>query len=281
MVDIIVDQFVSTSNATKTFNKLTWRLSADHDFSPAVLGYASYNRGFKSGGFNTGTFDPVQAFKPEQIDAYEAGLKTELADRRVRLNLAGFFYDYKNIQTTSYPNGALLVANGGKARIYGIDLDGQVLVARGFTLSGGLEALHAKFKRFDDAPISSPAPGGGTVLVDGSAAGNYLPRAPKLSFNVAADYSREISIGKLSADLSYSYDDGFFGDPDNRLRQDAYGLINASLGLQTLRGGLGVKLWGKNLTNKDYAVTLAAQSQGDYVQYGAPRTYGFTVSKTF
>src|SRR3546814_12467390 len=87
-------------------DKLTWRLALDQKFSAGVMGYVSYNRGYKSGGFNlldvgalnrpTGHVSP--SYNPEIVDAYEVGLKSDLFDRRLRLNVAAFYYDYKAIQ---------------------------------------------------------------------------------------------------------------------------------------------------------------------------------------
>src|SRR3546814_4710745 len=73
------------TDAHTTFKKLTWRIALDQQLAPGILAYASYNRGFKSGLYNS--IPPsADVIQPEVLDAYEAGLKTELLDRRVRLN---------------------------------------------------------------------------------------------------------------------------------------------------------------------------------------------------
>ena len=111
----------------KTFNKLTWRLALDHRFSDEVLGYVSYNRGFKSGSFAPNTV-PILTLRPETLDAYEAGLKTDLFDRRVRFNIAGFYYEQKNLQVNQILSGVLEVYNASGARSYGFDADVQARV---------------------------------------------------------------------------------------------------------------------------------------------------------
>src|SRR3546814_16058004 len=80
-----------------SFKKPTWRGALEHDFADDVLGYLSYNRGFKSGVYNilSLTGAPV---RPEIVDAYEAGLKTTFLDRKVRLNVAAFGYGFQDIQ---------------------------------------------------------------------------------------------------------------------------------------------------------------------------------------
>lgn len=268
------------------YNNVSWRLALSHDLSAGLMAYASYNRGFKSGLFNSQT-----SVKPERLDAFEGGLKSTLFDRRVRLNLSGFYYLYKNIQSTSYPNGNLVITNGAKATIYGLDADAEIAVTPELRLTGGLEALHSRYDSFPDAPISSPIPvdpldphgpgSGGTSLVAGSAAGNRLSHSPKLTANIAAEYVHEFATAKVSANVTYSYDDGWFGESDNRLRQPAYSLINASLTIGTLADTYSIKLWARNLLNKDYAVALASQTNGDFIQWAPPRTFGVTGTAKF
>src|SRR3546814_17773354 len=86
----------------------TWRLSLDYQFSPDILGYLSYNRGVKSGGFALGT-SPWNNFgyQPEQLNGYEGGLKTELFDRKLIFNTAAFYYDFKNIQSKRVDAGVV------------------------------------------------------------------------------------------------------------------------------------------------------------------------------
>src|SRR5882757_7437265 len=106
----------------KTFSEPTWRVSLDHRFSPELMIYASYNRGFKSGGFNPRVpTDP--AYDPEKLDAYEIGFKSDLLSRRLRVNAAAFYYDYSNLQVAKFTGHLTSYYNGAAARIYGLDTD--------------------------------------------------------------------------------------------------------------------------------------------------------------
>lgn len=98
-------------------------------------------------------------FKPESIDAYEVGVKADLLDRRLRLNVAGFYYDYTNIQVQKLVQASLYVINGASARIYGVDADFTAIVSDNFTLTGGVNWISPKFESFPDCPVG--APGGG------------------------------------------------------------------------------------------------------------------------
>ena len=184
-----------------------------------------------------------------------------------------------------------MITNGAKASLYGLDADAEIAVTRELRLTGGLEALHSRYDSFPDAPISSPIPvdpldpngrfSGGTSLSSGSAAGNRLSHSPKLTGNISADYVHAFQAVKVAANLTYSYNDGWFGEADNRLRQPAYSLINASLTIGTLGDTFSIKLWGRNLLNKDYAVALASQTNGDFIQWAPPRTFGVTGTAKF
>ena len=270
----------------RSFSNVSWRLAVQHDLVAGTMIYASYNRGYKSGGFNNApTLDNFD-IRPETLDAVESGFKSTLLDRRLRLNASAFYYSYSNIQTTSYPSGSLVITNGASATLYGLDLDGEFILTPELRMTAGLEALHSRFGSFPNAPISTPisaADGGGTsyaTLPDG-AEGRVLPKAPKLTFNVSANYTKALPFGRLELDATYSYDDGWFGEADNRLRQPAYNLVNASGSLSDLSGDFTLRLWVKNLLDEDYAEMLASQTNGDFVQYAPPRTYGASVTKRF
>ena len=258
------------------FSKLTWRAAITQDLGDATL-FASYNRGFKSGGFNSAV---SQSYSPEVLDAYEAGIKSTLFDRHLRLNVAGFYYDYSNIQVTSFVAGRQTVNNGGTAEIYGLDVDFEAALTGGLTVFGGLEWLHAKFTDYKNAPISVPNPNGGTSFPQGDATGFDLPRAPDITFNAGASYVQDVSFGKITASGFWSYNDGWAAQADNRLRQPSYQTVNLTLGAE-LHNGLGLTLWAKNLTDERYAVALGARGAGDFIQYADPRTYGATASFKF
>jgi iron complex outermembrane receptor protein len=276
---------ITDIRSTKNFTNLSWRFALQHDFASNMMGYISYSRGYKSGGFNDGS-----PYNPETLDSIEAGLKTELLDNRVRLNASAFYYIYDNIQTVTYPNGNLLVTNGAGAKLYGLDLDGEWAATQDFRVSGGLETMYSEFTSFPDASCSVPLPssivggrqvGYGTAYVNCSDTGKRLPKTPDLTFSIAADYSKEVSFGKVATNVTYSYNSGFFGESDNRLRQPAYSVLNASVSIGTADDSLVLKLWGKNLSDSLYALILAAETNGDEIQYAAPRTFGATLTKKF
>jgi iron complex outermembrane receptor protein len=266
----------------KIFDKPTWRLALDHHFSSDVMGFVSYNRGFKSGGFNDALFPTVE-FSPETLDAYEIGEKATVFDRHLSLDSSAFLYNYKNIQAFQYfENGDAFVYNAGAARLYGLDFDAKWKFTESFSLTAGVEGLHTNYTSFPTAAISTPAEGGGTAYTIGSAKGNHLPFSPTATASLTADYLIPLAtFGELNLSTTYSYSTGFFGEPDNRLHQAAYHVVNAQVAWESLSKLYDVRLWGRNMTNSEYASALGSQPNGDFAVFEPPRTYGVTVSRNF
>ncbi|ATE65730.1 TonB-dependent receptor [Rhizorhabdus dicambivorans] len=267
------------------FNKLTWRFALDYQITNQALVYASYNRGFKSGGYNTSSLT-LPAFAPEQLDAYEVGLKTTLFDRHVRLNGAGFYYDYTNVQVQRAINGATGIYNGGKATIYGFEAELQTQITSALGLNIGYQFTHGRYDAFPGALISTPNPTGGYNQTIGDASGNTTVLSPKSTLSATANYLVPLAQGDVNFNVSYYYNSGYFHEPDNLLREPAYSLVNASIKWTSENKRLSVSLWGNNLSNEAVANVrgINAVGGGRYVQrvsYAAPRTYGVTVGTKF
>ena len=258
--------------------RVTWRVALDHRFGDRVLGYLSYNRGFKSGGFNpTRAVQPLLPFSPERLDAFEAGLKSDLFDRRIRLNASAFYYDYANIQLSAVNNAIVTIYNAASAKIYGVDFDAQFKPTRSLTVSLGVSALHDRFGDFPGATISIPRATGGNIITTGNARGNRLPNTPDWTVNVGADYAVDVGRDRLVLSATWFHSDGWAAEADNRLRQPAYDLVNASALFSFGEDRrFDIRLWGRNLTNEAYAVQINSSAFVDGVNVAAGRTFGVT-----
>lgn len=262
--------------APLTIKKPTWRIALDHQFTPAVLGYLSYNRGIKSGGFNV--LNPANpSYLPEKLDAYEAGLKMDLLDRHLRLNIGGFYYDYTNLQVTQLIAVAQAVVNGAKARLYGVDIDFTARLMPELTLSGGLEVEHAKFVRYPNAVFSTPTAVGASSFA-GDASGKRIPQAQKFVGNLGLDYEKQVPFGTLHFNANASYNGDYYFESDNFLRQPAYVLVGTSLAWTSTDKHYMVSVWAKNLVNEKVIYNASTQPPGYPVSYGgqAPRSVGIT-----
>lgn len=232
------------------FEKPTWRIALDHDFAPGILGYVSYNRGVKSGGFSVRAPNNPP-FYPERLDAYEAGLKTQFADNKVRLNLGGFYYDYQNIQVPIYTGTSTFILNGASAEIYGLDADFAASLSRSLRLNASANWVHARFKRFLQAPFAVPkANNAGAITVLGDASGKTLPYTPSFTYTVGLTYDIPTSSGDFAFNVSDSYNSGFYPEVDNILRQPSYHLLNASVDWQSPDESVEVRLFVNNLLNE-------------------------------
>ncbi|WP_145204627.1 TonB-dependent receptor [Sphingobium sp. B2] len=292
------DDTVTVPDTSPTFKKLTWKGAIDHEVAQDVMIYGSLSRGFKAGTFNTLPLDSP-ALRPEVVDAYEIGLKSEMFDRRVRFNLALFWNDIDSPQVTGQRNGLVALKNAGSARTKGVEFDAAFAPTQGLTLRLAGSYLDAKFRDFPDAPSYCPspkidaatcatlsptppiAPGNiNAIFVNGN--GNTLPMASKWKFSGSVSYEAEVaSMGKATFDLTANYSSKFPWDADNLWYERAHFLLNSSVSLspESLEN-VSLRFWMKNITNRKVNLGYYAQASGSAFGSApaAPRTYGLEAS---
>jgi iron complex outermembrane recepter protein len=271
---------LGNADSAKRVVRPTYRVSLDHHFSDEVMAFASFNTGFKSGGFQV--YSPLSpGFAPETLKAYETGVKTNLFGRKLRVDVSGFYYDYTNIQVQSLISNLPTLINGARAESYGLDSDVQAKVTRDLGLHGGLSYLHSTFTSFPNAPISSPS--GLFPVVAGSATGNSLSYSPKWVLSFGADYSfRNILDGAVVVAANYQYSSSFYLEIDNVVRQPAYSLVNASVKWTSDSSPFTLTVWGDNLTNEAVLTSVVTENFGTHnAYYSAPRTFGVKVGYHF
>ena len=260
---------------------VTATASLQYRVSDAVATYLTYASGYKSGGFNVDlvrTPDDLP-YQEETVDSYELGLKSDLLDGRLRLNLSAFYAKYNDYQVFQFrfdPSSgttALLVSNAASVTTQGFEIEGTALLHEDFSLSVGLGYNDATF---DDFP-------GGAVDADTGALlnvkGNTLPRAPEWTADVTGRY--QFTVGSVDSRLmvNYAYRSEQFFNPDNRenSRQGGFGLLNASLDFD-ISQRWGVGLYGRNLTDETYRTMRGISFLGvPFSLFGQTRTYGAEV----
>lgn len=278
-----------TSTGHVRFSKLTWRFAVDHRFSRELLVYASYNRGAKSGLFNPASISPPSVtptpqatpVNPEQLDAYEAGFKSDLLDRHLRLNAGFYYYNYKNIQLNRFVNAVQVLYNAASAKLYGLDVDSELVVTPRLSLQGGLNITHDRFGPFPGAVTSTPRPGGGYTVGPIDATGNRLLRTPDWTASVAFTNRQPVGAGEIAFSGDYYHSDGWFSDADNRLKQKPYNVVGGSITWKPDGDRYNLRLWAKNLLNEVYAVTITSSSRVDAIWVAQGRTFGLTGSVNF
>ena len=268
------------------------------DFTPRVsfeyrgvfgLAYVGYSRGFKSGGYNyPASVNPV--LNPETLDSYEIGIKSDLADERVRLSSAFFYYDFRNLQVTRGGTGIFITTeNAASARVRGLELDVSTALTSGLSLHAGLALIDSEYTDYT-AGVLVPqlvSPYGSTPLAGGlDVHGRSLLRSPDEAAYIGIHYERQLPGGaRLPVSIDYSYKGDYYFDfsaveATEWLKQDAYGLLNARVGY-VARAGWELGLWGSNLTDASYyedAVLITASSR---VSYADPRSYGIDFKLRF
>ena len=287
--EALVTQVATRNNGTTlttirdeqlTARKPTFRVALDHQFTDDVLGYLSFNTGFKSGGFNV--INPSPGFLPEKLTAYEAGVKSELLDNRLRLNLAAYYYNYKNIQVSQFVGIAQTVVNGAAAELYGIDVDFEAELIKDLRVSGGFALEHTEFTDYRNAVFSTPRPTGGAIIFPGDATGNRLPLAQNFSGTVAIDYHRELPRGALDFNVSANHNGDYFFEADNNLRQGAYTILNSSLRWTLPGDQVSFTVFARNLLDEQVITQATTQGLGYPAAYSnTPRSFGGAVQVKF
>jgi iron complex outermembrane recepter protein len=299
-----------------------WNLSGDltaaYDFAADVHGYATYARSYKSGGINLSGLPldannaPILAaatVKPETVNNYEVGLKTQFAGRRATVNLAAFWTDIFDYQAT-VTNGQLGVlrgylANAQHVRTRGVELDSALRPTGRLNLYGNAAYTDAKYVRFTGAPCP-PELSGGTTVAAGQTpsapgtpgglspascdiSGQVLPGVSKWAFSYGAEYDLPARIGAREGQFYLGYDGSyrshFSSNPSASAYTDVagYALSNFRLGWKdgTRWNVFG---WVRNAFDQHYFELLATQSGSTGLivgQPGDPRTVGGTVSRSF
>nr|WP_087575884.1 TonB-dependent receptor [Sphingomonas sp. CDS-1] len=275
------------NNASKSWESITPRAILTYHPNRDFLAYVSYTAGFKSGAFNTSSF-ATTALDPEKTDAYEVGVKLS-SGRMLTVNASAFWYDSRDVQVQTISGATNLpaLANAAKVRSKGADLDLTLRPVDGLYLRAGVAYLDAKLKSFPNAQIFVPAaPGVAPALPDSTGnlslsrdvSGNPMVRSPKWTFNLAASYTIELPGGGSivpSANLFHSSE--FSWEFGNRLKQSSYTLVNAELNWHLAGDQVTVGIWGKNLGDKVYYLSVTPNRFADRAISAEPRTYGIKV----
>jgi iron complex outermembrane recepter protein len=262
-------------------DKLLPRIGFQYDVTSNTNAYIQWSKGYKSGGVNIaggGNENRGQLYKPEGIDAFEAGLKSQLLDGAVTWNSAAFYYDYQDMQVTRNAPPAVTVVDNSDAEVYGFESELWWSVTDDFRLNAAVILLHSRFK--DYVAFNSVA--GTFDDLDGTA----VPHAPDYTVTIGGDYTVNLG-GNLLNSLTisgnvYRTDDVVlrqFAGPENR--QKAYTLTNLSATLADADESLRLTVFVNNLGDKEYKQHVLHFGLGYMGNYGPPRTWGVKLSKAF
>lgn len=273
-------------NTERDFKAWTPKFGADWQADKDVLIYASITRGFKSGGTNfAGTNALTLSFNPEYIWSYEAGVKSEWLDNRLRVNLTGFYYDYTNLQVQSLiAPGVASIGNAASARAKGFELETIAKPRENLTLTFNYSLLDNEYSSFANSAVpaalrpfvaSSPRYNAASGTFD--AAGYRLSGAPHSSVSASAQYDIPTTQGKFYVRAEYYWQSRVYYQPTNILiaSQAPYGLTNLSLGYLD-NDKWSMRIIAKNVSDTEYLINVASTSGGPA---GPPRTIALQFTK--
>ncbi|MEM9963929.1 MAG: TonB-dependent receptor [Asticcacaulis sp.] len=275
-------------------------LNIAYDFTPNVLGYVNYSRGYKSGGINAagiptaadGSPSLVNAvIDPEEVTSIEAGLKSQFWNKRATVNVAVFNTDIKDYQANVVDSGpgALrgYLANIEKVEVKGVEIDGRLRATDNFNIYGNISYTDAIYASFANGPAPLELQSSGTSISDLS--GKALPGVSKWAGSLGWEYVHPATIATVSGsayfsgDVSYRSSWNSDASVSKYAEIDASTLVNLRLGFRAA-SGTDVFVWVRNAFDEQYLQFTSVQAGNSgaiYGQPGDPRTIGVTVRKAF
>lgn len=256
--------------------------------------YASYTKGYKSALLDVGG-GGGNYVKPEKIDAYEVGFKHDGGS--VSFETSAFYYDYKDLQVSLYRQGQAQIVNAATSEIYGIDAQLRYDVTNDFRVNAGAAWTHARYKKFDNAPVYVPCvdvlpdpydPVTGcqvaTFLIpDGTDLRNVtMQRAPKFTGNVGAIYDIAVAGGNLALSGNLFYTSKvYFGPSGIQFPQKGYEVLTLRAEWTDPSDRYSVALWGDNVTDSRYMTQVQYGQPGIGANWSKPVTYGVALGVKF
>jgi iron complex outermembrane receptor protein len=255
------------------------RVTIHYQWTPAIYTYATFARGFKSGGFNFSSFQP--AFSPEKITDYEVGVKADLLDRRLRVNVSAFKYDYTNLQVNIAEELALVTTNAGASKLKGAEMELSYLATRDLRLDLNFAYLDSKYTQYTTADPDR------LQLGTLNLAGNQLSYAPKVKADAGAAYTFHESYGELTPRASVAWVDRTYFSQFNLpyVREGGHYTADLFLDYASSDANWSAVAFVKNATNHYYKISdaVAASFFGFPLlgQVAPPRTFGLSLTRRF
>lgn len=249
--------------------------------------YASYTKGYKSAIFDFGKGVPIPV-KPETIDAFEVGFKYD--NGGLSFETSAFYYDYKNLQVSLYETGTATIINAATSEIYGMDAQFRWRVSPAFTVNAGAAWVHARYKKFLNAPVYQRCPGvftcgggGDTFFVPGTLLRNVtMQRTPEFTGNIGAVYMADVGGGELTLSGNLAYTSSFYFGPSGiQFKQKGYEVLSLRAQWDDPTDTFFVALWGDNVTNNRYKTQVQYNLPGIGVNYAKPITFGGEIGFKF
>ena len=283
-----------TYSARDDSGDLSGRANASYQLADGIFAYASYARGFKSGGINMSGLplnaqnQPVLStavVRPERNTTYEGGVKADLFDRRLRLNLAAYYTEVRDFQATLVDSTQTVALRGylsnvPKETVKGLEADAIAAPIAGLQLRAAVAYANGKYAEYPKGPC--PLELQGTVTTACDLTGGRLSTLPRWSKTLGGDYVVPIgNAGEVFFHADSSWRSSHYGDPtlSKFTLIDGYNVTNTSIGYRAAQGWT-VTACARNLLNSNYIQNLTTQAGNSGLILGTPndpRIIGATV----
>ncbi len=278
--------------ASKSWDSLTPKIGLQWQVTDDFMSYASYTKGFKSGGFNlvplgtsTGLFPNIGpiAFDPEKVDSYEVGAKLTALDGKLRINSAAYFAEFEGLQLPVFFPGTInsYTSNASDAEVYGLEVEATWRLTPEFQVFGSLSLTGGKYT----SPFRCTDERGAIQNCQNAKLKNLIPVQSTLGFL----YVPDINIGggtiRIGGDWTYTseYEGSTANTPGTQLR--ALHIVNGFVSYSTPGDHWTISLEGKNLTDEHYyrsALSFANAAGGALVAFPSdPLTWGVRLRASF
>lgn len=289
-------------------DQFTYRIVLSWYATEDMMLFANYSTGYKSGGINSqGSATPLnesRLFDSESVKDIELGIKSTLMDGGLQLNATAYRMEIEDFQDRSFRDASFIITNAGTLVQQGVEAEIKAMLTDDLTLDVALAYLDSEFDDFEGAsPLAGcavlPVPGTPSCPNPQDNTGKTGTYSPEWEFNVALDYSTDISSEfTFNANANWQYvDDHIAGGTElsSQTVTDSYDLLDARMSIGSVDGTWELSVFGKNLTDERYALAhftqvlgaslgLVDTTSGDtvYRHYvSAPRTWGVGLQYRF
>ncbi len=259
------------NDLSENFNEFTPRLLAQWELSEATMVFAGVSRGFQAGGFQTLCFGNQACnrviFSPQTVTSWEAGVKTDLVQDRLRLNVSTFYAQYDNLQQTAIDaaSGSFPIQNVGDVDVTGLEIEATVTATENLQFWAAIGVADEDISK---ATLANLAPG---------AAAGRLPGLPRRTVRLGVDYERELNAGwDFVAGVDLDYASGYYATISNVLEIPQYTRYNGRIGLAQSDGPWSLFLSGTNLDDSEDLYSGIAGNGTNIRTVQPPREYMLT-----
>ena len=287
---IVNGAFQGPQNAANSWSNVGYTGSVNYQWTTDIMTYFRYSSAYRAGGYNPAQIG-APVYGPEKANTAELGFKTELFERRARINGALFktWYDNQQINQRNAATAVSFVVNAGKAVYTGAEMETTLVLAPGFNLNAAVGYVDPHYKEYNFLDAT-----GNTINLAGAA---HFPAVSRWTYNFGGMFkTTPTGIGVVTLQMNYSFQSSRFSSPIDSLSPN--NLANPSGKLTNLKGSLTISEWpwleqnstlknvsfqiyGDNLANARYRLGFVDFGTYGTASFNRPRTYGARLRTEF